>query len=211
MTQRPFLNRNQNFQLGTTVGFTENLTSATGTFLNRLDPRDFPARRVFPNKTQSTDYILNGGFSRRYSIASSGDVELVMEADPKVAVDPGMTMSIGLVRRYNATPAVETMEIRCSDAGGTPVAYAVLSVGARHVAGKSFVYEWQLASGNINLRDANQPAFEYWTGIGFQVDIPLEATFLTATYRLTSPASATVLDVGEFSIVALDSIITAIG
>ncbi len=228
---KPILNVNSNFERGNTDGFTENLTSATAAFLDRQEDRINPKRRVFPNMVGLTepagslpayatgallksrsDYILNGRFSRRYSIASGGDIELIMEADPNVPVDPGMVVSVDWVYRYTGAPAVFTMEIRVSNAAAVAVGYAVLPAGApRYVPGNEFNYVWQVAHENVNIGDTNQAPINDWQRIGFSVEIPMEAAFLTPTARLTGPASATVLDVGEFSVQALDSVVHAGG
>ena len=205
---KQILNVNSNFERGNTNGFTETLTGATGSFLDRRDDRINPKRQVFtPLLKSRSDYIFNGGFSRRYSIASGGDIELVMGADPTVPVEPGMLLAVGLVYRYDDTPAVFTLDIL---AGATPL-HAVPAAGeAPNTPGEPFSYTWE-AAGVITLNDANQGPTELWTRIGFTVEIPMGVNFLNPTLALTGPASATVLDVGEFSLQALDSLIHAGG
>ncbi len=206
---RLILNVNSNFERGNTNGFGETLTSAVGSFLDRQDPRSNPKRRVFPNLLKSrSDYILNGRFSRRYSIASGGDIVVVAETIP---VEPGMKVSVDLVYRYNGAPAVFTMEINGSDAVGK-IAFATLPTDApRYVPGNQFSYSWDGTSGVVDLKDTNQNSVDYWARIGFAVEIPTGVIQMDPTLSLTGPASATVLDVGEFSVQALDSVIHAGG
>ena len=210
---KPILNVNSNFERGNTDGFTEVLSvGATGSFLDRQDERGNPKRQVFTHLLKSrSDYIFNGRFSRRYSIDAAGDIELVMGADPTVAVEPGMVVAVDLVYRYDGTPAVFTMQIIASD-GVTPL-HAVQPAEAvvPYSPGRPFSYIWDATPGTVDLKDPNQGPTELWTRIGFTVEIPMSVNFLNPTLALTGPASATVLDVGEFSVQALDSVIHAGG
>lgn len=222
---KPILNVNSNFERGNTNGFTEGLTSATASFLDRRDARINPKRRAFPNiqvegtpglpayqtgnllKSRS-DYIFNGRFSRRYTIASGGDITLSADAIP---VQPGMKVSVDLVYRYNNTPAVFTMEISGSDASGK-IAYVVRPASPpRYAPGNEFVYDWQGTTGSVNLRDGNEVAQNRWTRLGFSIEIPLAVVQIDPLVSLTGPASQTLLDVGELSVQALDSVIHATG
>ncbi len=210
---KPILNVNSNFEYGDTTGFTEVMTGATGAFLDRQDERGNERRQVFPPLLKSrSGYVLNGRFSRRYSIASGGDLSVRMGADPTIAVAPGMIVSVGLVYRYNGAPAVFTMELRISNAAGTPVAYAFLDASKpRYVPGNEFSYQLQVGTANIDLKDVTQSPTNYWKRLGFTVEIPAEAAFMNPEMALTGPASATVLDVGEFNMQAQDSVIHAGG
>lgn len=212
---KPILNVNSNFELAdpatptVVTGFTETLSAGvTGSFLDRQDERGNPKRKVFTQLLKSrSDYIFNGRFSRRYSIVASGDIDLAMGATPTVPVAPGMVVAVGLVYRYNDTPVTFTLDIL---AGATPL-HAVPAGGeAPNTPGEPFPYTWETA-GVITLNDANQGPTELWTRIGFTVEIPPEVAFINPTLVLVGPASATVLDVGEFSVQALDSVIHAGG
>ena len=205
---KQILNVNSNFERGNTDGFAETLTDATGSFLDRRDDRINPKRRVFtPLLKSRSDYIFNGRFSRRYSILADGDIVLAMGDDPTVPVEPGMLVAVGLVYRYDATPAIFNLDIL---AGAAPL-HAVPPAGeAPNTPGEPFSYTWE-AAGVIGLRDVNQGPTELWTRIGFTVEIPMSVNFLNPTLALTGPASATVLDIGEFSVQALDSLIHAGG
>lgn len=217
---KPILNRNSNFERGNTDGFTEGLTSATGSFLDVRDDRKNPKRQVFPNLTglpfgstgqllkSQSDYVLNGRFSRRYTIASGGDIALSADAIP---VQAGMKVAVDLVYRYDNTPAIFSLEISGSDASGK-IAYVIPHPGAApNTPGEGFIYTWESSQGVITLNDANQGATNLWTRIGFSVEIPLAVIRIDPIVALTGPASATHLDVGELSVQALDSIITATG
>jgi hypothetical protein len=209
---RPILNVNSNFERGNIDGFTEDLTSATATFLDRRDDRKNPKRAVFPAQFKASNYIHNGRFARRYSIASGGEVNLTMGADPTIAVDPGMVITVGLVYRYNSAPAVFAMEIRISNAAGDPIAYVFLdSARPRYVPGNPFPYQLQVGATAVDLKDVNQDPTDYWERLGFTIEIPAEAAFMNPLMALTGPASATILDVGEFSMQPLDDRIHAGG
>ncbi len=212
---KPILNVNSNFEFGDTTGFTEGGAGVTGSFLDRQDERGNEKRQVFPPLMKSrSDYIFNGRFSRRYSIAGGGNLTLEMDATP---VDPGMMVSIDIIFRTDSPGEGTGAQIRLDgllDDATTINAVRDISATAAllHSPGNPFNYTWQAAADTIDLTGDDTPPLDLWYHVGFTVEIPQGCVSLDPIFLYLAQAAAdNVVDVGQFSIQALDSRIHAGG
>jgi len=218
---RLILNVNSNFERGNTDGFTEVLTGVAGSFLDRQDARINPKRQVItPLLKSRSDYIFNGRFSRRYSLDAGGDFTLEMDATP---VQPGMVVSIDIVFRTDSPGEGDGAQIRLDgllldastinasrDLGNPP--FVPLDSPILYAPGNPFNYTWQAAADLVDLTGDDTPPLELWYHLGFSVEIPQGCVSLDPIFFYAGQAAAAnVVDVGQFSIQALDSRIHAGG
>lgn len=212
---KQILNVNSNFERGNTDGFTEGLTGATGDFLDRRDARINPKRQVFPPLLKSrSDYIFNGRFSRRYSLDAGGSFTLEMDATP---VEPGMVVSVDIIFRTDSpgegTGARLRIDALLDDATTINAVRDVSDTAPLlHLPGNQFNYTWQVTGDPIEITAVDSPPLELWYHVGLTVEIPQGCVSLDPIFLYVGQAAAAnVVDVGQFSIQALDSRIHAGG